>query len=113
VYSPFTDEGKRLGEYLRREQPDLAAREGAIRALLAGDSPDAGAKDIAGQLESLSGLALSWLRVLFSSPSVQLPLSGEGANLITAIMAGDPHKKVINTRHSPDGPEAMEVISGR
>jgi hypothetical protein len=113
VYSPFTDEGKRLGEYLRREQPDLAAADGAVRLLLAGDTPDDGAQALADRLESLSGLALSWLRVLFGSTSVQLPLSGEGTNLITTIMAGDPHKRVISTRHSPDGPEATEVISGR
>jgi hypothetical protein len=114
VHSPFTDGGARLGRYLRAERPDLTEHDRAIHALLAGSDPVAtGTRDLVATLESLSGLDLRWLRILYRSEGIRLPLAGPGGNLVAAIIDGDPHKAVIDTRHSPDGPIVREVISGR
>lgn len=33
--------------------------------------------------------------------------------LIDAILEGDPHKQVVHTRHSAEGPVVPELLSGR
>lgn len=114
VHSPFTDGGERLGEYLRREQPGLAGAEQAVRALLESAAPaDTWEQDIASQLAKTSGLELRWMRTLYGSPSVRFPADGEGVGLIGAVLAGDPHKAVIATRHEPGGAPVRELVTGR
>jgi hypothetical protein len=105
AYSPFADKGAGLDEFLEREHPALAARAAEVHALLAGDSDDV--PDLAAELERISGLELARLRVLYRSP-VRRP--GE---VIDVVLAGDPHKGVIQTRHTQNGPITFEQISGR
>jgi len=116
VYSPFAEKGTGLEEFLAREHPALPARR--VHALLAGEDGqhrDAGAAGddaaLARELERISGLDLSQLQVLYRSP---LRRTGrEGTDVIDTILVGDPHKAVIPTRHAPNGPTVLELISGR
>lgn len=78
-----------------------------IHSLLAGAAED---PTLAAELERISGLTPSQLRVLYSR-SVQS--TDGGTPVIDLILAGDPHKAVIETRHSKDGPNTFEQISGR
>jgi hypothetical protein len=111
VYSPFAEKGARLGEYLAREHPALASRADDIHGLLGGGS--AGDPALAGALERISGLELAQLRVLYRR-SVRRPGGGNaGTDVIDAVLAGDPHKAVIQTRHTKDGAAVLEEISGR
>jgi L-ornithine N5-oxygenase len=122
VYSPFTGAGDGLAEFLRREHPALADRAGDIGALLAGGpaggaagGPVGGTADgppwLARELERISGLGLAQLRVLYASPAPRR--DGTASGLIGAVLAGDPHKAVIQTRHANSGPAVLEQISGR
>jgi hypothetical protein len=98
AYSPFAGKGAGLDDFLAREHPDLPVDD--ARAVLGGsDDPR-----VAAELERISGLGLSQLRVLYSSP---------GPDVIQLVLADDPHKAVIETRHSKDGPKTFEQISGR
>jgi hypothetical protein len=108
TYSPFAGQGAGLERFLDREHPGLAARLGEIHSLLAGDAGDPA---LVAELERISGLEPSQLRVLYSR-SVQTP-GGGGTPVIDLILAGDPHKAVIETRHTQDGPNTFEQISGR
>jgi hypothetical protein len=110
VYSPFAEKGERLADFLRREHPALADRASDLHALLADEPCDA--PDAAAELERISGLELSGLRVLYRSPVARLGTPGE-PEVIDAVLAGDPHKAVISTRHAPGGPTVLEQISGR
>jgi hypothetical protein len=108
VYSPFGDKGSGLADFLHREHPALASRAGDIHALLAAES-GADPGELAADLERISGLDLPQLRVLYRS-SLRRP---GAAGVIDAVLAGDPHKAVIRTRHTPHGPNTDEQISGR
>ncbi|MFG1817854.1 PqqD family protein [Kribbella sp. NPDC049174] len=108
TYSPFAGQGAGLEQFVDREHPGLAARLGEIHRLLGGEPGDPG---LVAELERISGLEPSQLRVLYSR-SVQTPGSG-GTPVIDLILAGDPHKAVIETRHTQDGPNTFEQISGR
>jgi hypothetical protein len=107
VYSPFAEKGAGLEEFLRREHPALVSRSADFHALLA-DEPDADPAQ-AGELERISGLELSQLRTLYRSPLRRVG----GADVIDAVLADDPHKAIIRTRHTPNGPAILEQISGR
>jgi hypothetical protein len=115
VYSPFAARGERLARFLAREHPGLAPRCDEIHALLRGDAPDApGSRQrwLAEALRQRSGLTVDQLRVAYASP-LHGPSPGGDAHLITDILARDPHKRVIETRHAPDGEAVRELISGR
>jgi hypothetical protein len=111
VYAPFAREGEALDRYLAREQRLLAARRDEIHSLLAGEEGAGG--DLAEHLEHMSGLPLYRLRALYASSLRGTNGSDVGAGLMASVLAGDPHKAVIRTRHSPDGPIVLEQISGR
>jgi len=117
AYSPLAEGGAGLGEFLRREHPTLAGRSADIHTLLAGEPGAAGSGEpgdaqwLAGDLQRISGLELSQLRLLYGS-SVRRPRAG-GTEVIDLVLEGDPHKAVIRTRHSQDGPNTLEQISGR
>jgi hypothetical protein len=113
VYSPFADKGSGLEEFLKREHPALPARR--VHALLAGPASQSGTAGddpaLAEELERITGLELSQLRVLYHGP---LRRAGRaGTDVIDTVLVGDPHKAVIPTRHAPDGPTVLELISGR
>lgn len=113
AYSPFAGSGAGLDEYLSREHPALAGQTSEIRALLAGGAGLDDEGKLAAELARISGLELSHLRVLYSSPVKRLGPGGSGLAVIDAVLAGDPHKAVIRTKHAPDGPDTVEQISGR
>ena len=110
VYSPFADKGAGLGDYLGREHPALAGEVEAINTLLAGESQDGNGR-LAGELQRISGLTLAQLRVLYRS-SLRGSASS-AADPIDAVLVGDPHKALITTRFSKQGPDTLEQISGR
>jgi hypothetical protein len=107
TYSPFAGQGAGLERFLDREHPALSARLGEIHSLLAGTAEDAA---LAAELERITGLTPSQLRVLYSR---EAQTAGGSTPVIDLILAGDPHKAVIETRHSKDGPNTFEQISGR
>jgi hypothetical protein len=120
AYSPFAGKGTGLAGFLGREHPALAGRADQLHALLAGESGDEpllagedGDARLARELERISGLGLSQLRVLYRSPVRQPGAGGAGTDVIDAVLADDPHKAVIRTRHSQNGPSILEQISGR
>jgi hypothetical protein len=51
--------------------------------------------------------------VLYRSPLRRPSSGGARAGVIDTVLADDPHKAVIVTRHSPTGPDTLEQISGR
>jgi hypothetical protein len=109
VYSPFAEKGAGLDEFLRREHPALD--DGQVHALLAGESEDPG---LARELERISGLELPQLRMLYRSPLRRTGRErSDGTDVIDVVLADDPHKAVIPTRHTPNGPTVLELISGR
>jgi hypothetical protein len=110
LYSPFTDKGQRLQRYLAREQPQLVDEVESIHALLTGDSTSDGS--LADTIHRITGLALSRVRTLYFSPYIQ-PSPTDRGTLLNAILAGDPHRATITTRHAPDGPDVTDLVSGR
>ncbi|WP_328912402.1 MULTISPECIES: PqqD family protein [unclassified Streptomyces] len=110
TYAPFAEKGANLAGYLTAEQPDMADALDDLHALLAGDDAHPG---LAHRLETVSGLTLAQLRTLYGKP-LRLPVTtaAEGV-MIDAILDGDPHKAVIPTRHTPNGPVVPELLSGR
>ncbi|MDQ1740226.1 MAG: hypothetical protein QOE53_1878 [Pseudonocardiales bacterium] len=108
VYSPFAEKGAGLSRFLIQEHPGLAEQVDALSALLAGDSPDD--QELVDELCRISGLSLPQLRVLYRS---SLRGSGGPTDAIDAVLVGDPHKALITTRFSKQGPAALEQISGR
>jgi hypothetical protein len=110
AHSPFAEKGAGLEEFLQREHPALDGRR--VHALLADESGEPSDDPaLAEELERISGLELAQLRVLYRSP---LRRTGrDGADVIGTVLAGDPHKAVIPTRHAPGGPTVLELISGR
>jgi hypothetical protein len=114
VYAPLAGKGERLERYLDREQPQLAGRVREIHALLSGETgPTDATAGLVAALERLSGLDLERLRTLYRSPTITLSVHSGSEGLVGAILAGDPHKAVIETRHTPHGPVVPELLSGR
>jgi len=114
AYSPFAGQAEGLAKFLAREHPALSGEVSQIRGLLAGSrSADGDASSLADELSRISGLELRQLQVLYGRPVRQLAGHGRGTEVIDAVLAGDPHKAVIRTRHSPAGPDTKEQISGR
>jgi hypothetical protein len=109
VYSPFAEKATGLAEFLSREHPALAPRTEAVRAVLAGESTD---DAIVEDLCRISGLELSQLRLLHGR-SLRTPGRQAATEVIDAVLEGDPHKAVISTQTTPDGPNTFEEISGR
>jgi hypothetical protein len=113
VHAPFTEKAANLETYLRAEQPDLVGSAAAIRSLLTQDPEEPADPALRARLERISGLTISQLRVLYAS-SLRLPsVTPDRVELIDAILEGDPHKKVIHTRHEADGELVPELLSGR
>jgi hypothetical protein len=118
AYSPFAQKAAGLAEFLAREHPHLAGRAEDINALLGDEALDD--PGLAGELLRISGLDLRKLRTLYgrSLRRTNAAVVGTGtvadpAEVIGAVLAGDPHKSVIRTRFAPEGPDALELISGR
>lgn len=121
VYSPFAGQGAGLNRFLEREHPSLTRRASEIHSLLCGADSDpadatspaqAQGPSLAAELHRISGLELARLRVLYRSPVWQ-PGSGPGTDVVNMVLADDPHKTVIRTSHTRNGPIILEQISGR
>ncbi|WP_269858108.1 PqqD family protein [Streptomyces sp. RPT161] len=108
VYAPFAEKGANLDAYLRAEQPDLDA--GTVRELLDGSEGD---PSLVARLERITGLSVDQLRVLYRGSLRIASTTVDNGELIDSILEGDPHKEVIQTRHSADGPLVPELLSGR
>jgi hypothetical protein len=114
AYSPFGQKGARLEEFLDREHPPLAEHAGGLHALLSGEPVDEpGAGWLRNELRRISGLEPSQLQVLYRGSLRRPGGDGTGTEIIDVVLAGDPHKAVITTRHTQDGPDTLEQISGR
>jgi hypothetical protein len=115
LYAPFGDKGAGLDRYLADLHPELAPRATEINELLANENALADSADLGDTLERLSGLELSYLRRLYGSPVKRhdSAVKDLGLDVIGAILDGDPHKAIIKTQHSPQGPVVTELISGR
>ncbi|MFL6122115.1 hypothetical protein [Actinophytocola sp.] len=102
VFSPFTDGCAALPAYLRREQPQLLARTGELRAVLLGEYDRT---DLAEAVERMSGLTLAQARHLVHTPAVASVRSLRGPEPITEILRRDPHKELLD--------DGGDLISGR
>ncbi|MDV2998817.1 MAG: hypothetical protein N5P05_000423 [Chroococcopsis gigantea SAG 12.99] len=109
VYAPFTERGKNLEIYLKRECPELLPHLEQIHALLGGQDEIQSPFFLTNRLYQLSGLHLQQLRVCYAS-SV---LGRSDTNIVGLVLERDPHKATIVTRYSPYGPTVNEMISGR
>jgi hypothetical protein len=107
VFSPFTDEGKRLGAFLEQCHPERLGDEPSVRAVLRGDSDDA---DLVAWLEGVSALTVTQLRTLYRSALVDF--NGK-ESMMARVRAGDPHKHRVQTVDLMSGERVSEVISGR
>ncbi len=108
VYAPFAEKGANLDAYLRAEQPDLSAS--SVRELLDGAGGDTA---LVARLEGLTGLSVDQLRVLYRGSLRIASTTVDSGELIDSILEGDPHKEIIQTRHSANGPLVPELLSGR
>jgi amino acid adenylation domain-containing protein len=108
VFAPFVGQGAALDAYLTVIHPELLDRVADIRALLSGVEID---DDVLRTgLERMSGLSIAQLRVLYAAEGLG---SSTAESLLDMILAGDPHKQLISTQMSADGPVVQEMISGR
>lgn len=111
IYSPFASFGGRLSDYLVQEKPDSVPDEATFHSILRGDC---NSSTFVEQLENWSGLAIDKLRRIYASPLVDnFTPNSTGTHPISLMFAKDPHRDVISTRHSANGPEILEVESGR
>jgi hypothetical protein len=111
IYSPFVDCGERLDSYLSREKRDFMSEAAKFHDVLKGNS---NAPAFISQLQDWSGLPIGKLRHIYSSRSVDnYVLDSTNTHPIRLMFSRDPHQAVISTKHSVDGPEILEVESGR
>jgi hypothetical protein len=108
VFAPFVGQGADLDAYLTTVHPDLLDRIADIRALLSGTDIDDNVLRAA--LERISGLSIAQLRVLYAAAGLDSDTAG---SMLGKILAGDPHKQLISTQTSAEGPIVQEMISGR
>ena len=108
VFAPFVGQGAALDAYLTAVHPELSDRVADIRALLSGVEVDDELLRI--ELERISGLSVAQLRVLYAAEGLR---SDTAESLLDMILSGDPHKQLISTQTSREGPVVQEMISGR
>lgn len=115
VYAPFTEQGKNLERYLVNEQPHLLSGLVNIKELL-NSSVDVPFSEqsfkLMLELRRLSGLNLKQLKACYAASFMALSVDNP-AGIIDLVLERDPHKSIIQTRHSPDGAMVNELISGR
>ncbi|WP_433654514.1 hypothetical protein ACQPW1_27660 [Nocardia sp. CA-128927] len=107
VFSPFTNEGARLAEFVERCHPERVAEIPALHAALRAEP---GSDSAAGWLAEVSGLSISHLRTLYRSSLVDF---AAGDTVMARVRAGDPHKSQVHTVDPRSGLPALELISGR
>ncbi|BAZ52763.1 hypothetical protein NIES4103_54280 [Nostoc sp. NIES-4103] len=115
VYAPFSEKGRNLETYLIREQPHLLPDINKIHKLLERKTESEisqQANDIASALHDITGLNLAQLITCYDSPMLGSNHNGK-SDIVNLILDRDPHKGIIETRHSPNGSIVYEMISGR
>ena len=116
LYSPFIQQGHRMATFLEIEHPELLPSLQALHELLAQPASLPLTTEqmvLAQQLYSLSHLSLEHLRTLYAANASPERLEEQTRTPLGAVLLKDPHKAVITTRHSPNGPVISEMISGR
>ncbi|QIS03337.1 hypothetical protein F5X71_14315 [Nocardia brasiliensis] len=107
VFSPFTNAGARLAEYIERCHPERVGDVPALHAVLSGES---GEDRAVAWLTEVSGLTLTHLRTLYRSALVDF---AAGDTVMAKVRAGDPHKSQVHTVDPKSGLPTLELISGR
>lgn len=107
VFSPFINQGMRLKWFIKQEHPHLLPHFNAIHKMLANRKKQAEDSFYEQILTEISGLDFSDLCTLYHN------LTNNSETILNKILAGDPHKMLIETRHSKHGPIVKELISGR
>lgn len=115
VISPFTQRGQHLAGFLQREHPFLEPHAQEIRSLLESQAAPANARDdkLARCLQGISGLTLSQLRMLYASEFSCGTDRSAPKSILASVLERDPHKAIIETRHTAGGPMVHEILSGR
>lgn len=125
IYSPFCGNGTNLERYLAAEEPTMLTQLDTIRTLIFGHQNLIEEANIVliNQLQEISGLSYAQIktlsRQLLMAPYIkdafnkQLDRTQSSQSPMAILLKSDPHKKEMKTRHSPNGPELIEVISGR
>jgi hypothetical protein len=110
VYSPFAGRAVNLHDFLAREHPKLLPVEDRIRKLLAGAEDG----ELAAQLERISGLSITDLRVLHDGPlwAPSTDISAQ-APVFQQVMTTDPHQKLITVKRNREGDEILDRVAGR
>ncbi|WP_306358385.1 MULTISPECIES: hypothetical protein [unclassified Nocardia] len=107
VFSPFTDAGARLADFVERCHPTWRDEVPALLATLRGDAADA---RCVAWLQQVSGLSLAHLRTLYRSSLVDF---ATGDTVMARVRAGDPHKARVRTVDPDSGRPTLQLISGR
>ncbi|WP_136518615.1 hypothetical protein [Cellulomonas telluris] len=107
VFSPFTDQGRRLDAFLRARHPERVADATTLRQVLAGERDD---PEHVAWLERVSGLGLDRLRTLYGSALADFAADG---SMLSRVRSGDPHKGRVTTVDPATGGPVLELISGR
>ncbi|MHC8314644.1 hypothetical protein [Pseudomonas sp. LB3P31] len=109
IYSPFTQRGSNLADYIVQQQKDFSAN--SVHVLLQSDmrvdTP------LSKRLEEASGLSLQELRQCYNNQLVTSLLSAKSDDPLSRILRYDPHKSVIQVRNSYSHETTSEIISGR
>jgi hypothetical protein len=116
IYSPFANKGQNLQYYLDRECPRLCRQLDDIHSLLEKgiDKVPKDWRTLSDELTRISGLEVPLLRILYSGQLVFSRATNDTVqSLIPAVLADDPHKGLIQTQRSPNGPVITEILSGR
>jgi hypothetical protein len=116
LYSPFVQKGKHLTTYLTREQPDLSNQTEQIHRLLTGADILLTSEErhqLEERLQRISHLEIGDLRTLYHKDIALNAEESTRNNPVAIVLAKDPHKAIIKTSHSPDGPVIDELITGR
>ncbi len=109
IYSPFTEGGKNLAQYLAQESLPFSASE--IHALLSDDEKHN--PTLSDQLMQISGLTLTQLRQCYRCTLVTSLLEKKQQDPLSRILRYDPHKAIIQVNNGVLRDTVSEVISGR
>jgi len=111
VYSPFLDEGAFLHDYLLNEQPKLLNFESGIHSILSGEISEN--IELASRLETMTGLSINDLQILYRSPMWELSSNGNKYKLLSFVTKHDPNQKIIKCKKEGAREEIIDRVSGR
>lgn len=112
LYSPFTDQGRFLETYLRKEQPHLIEHLSSLHRLLGSPESSELSDILTQELTNFSGLTLKQIQLLYRSQLVTAETEGTAQDPILAILEKDPHKAVVLSERG-EGQYVTELLTGR